>query len=51
MSKHAQTCPNQSPPDVYSVAVAAKSLSKVVTGQIFHGKNYYVQMITLQKSE
>jgi hypothetical protein len=40
-----------SPPDVYSIAVMAKSSSKVITGQISHDKIYYGQMIKLQKSE
>jgi hypothetical protein len=59
---HVQTCPPPdvvavmtqqpaSPPDVYSIAVITKSLSKVVTGQISHDKIYYGQMIKLQKSE
>ena len=40
-----------SPPDVYSIAVMAKSSSKVITGQISHDKIYYGQRIKLQKSE
>jgi hypothetical protein len=50
MSKHAQTCPNQSPPDVYSIAVMTQSSSKVgnlLTGQISHDNFHYGQIVLL----
>jgi hypothetical protein len=51
MTQSLMTQQPASPPDVYSIAMMTKSSSKVVTGQIYHNKIYYGQMIKLQKSE